>query len=100
MAEKKKAPAKKTRARTSTGAFQSDDPSTPNVNEAWVQTPAEDKFVWYESREKEPSMFPVADIRAIRNFQTGRLEYKVAASDVERFEAHHFVMNARIIRKA
>jgi hypothetical protein len=94
----KKAPTKK-RARTETGAFQKDDPSTPDVNEAWVQAPADD-FVWYESREKEPSMFPVADVRPIRNFQTGRLEYKVEASDVERFEKHHFLMNARIVRKA
>ena len=28
--------AKKTRARTDKGAFIADDPSTPNVNEAWV----------------------------------------------------------------
>ncbi len=105
MAETKKSAAKKapakSRARTETGAFKSDDPSTPDVNEAWEQKPAPKKeYVYYESREKEPFMFPVADIRAIRNFQTGRLEYKVEASDVERFEKHHFVMNARIIRKA
>tara|TARA_Y100001938_G_C7777537_1_gene276331 strand:+ start:350 stop:526 length:177 start_codon:yes stop_codon:yes gene_type:complete len=31
------AEAKKTRARTKTGAFQADDPSTPDVNEAFVQ---------------------------------------------------------------
>ena len=31
------AEAKKTRARTKTGAFQADDPSTPDVNEAYVQ---------------------------------------------------------------
>ena len=99
MAEKK-APARK-RARTNTGAFQKDDPSTPDVKEAWEKASAKtEDFVWYESREKEPSMFPVADIRATRNFQTGRLEYKVKASDVERFEQHHFCMNARIVRKA
>ena len=44
-------------------------------------------------------MFPVADIDPIRNFQTGRLEYEVDADDVERFEQHHFVMNARVVRK-
>ena len=100
MAEKK-APTKK-RARTKTGAFKSDDPSTPNINEAWEQEPAKksDDFVWFESREKEPSMFPVAGINPIRNFTSGRLEYKVEASDVERFEQHHFCMNARIVRKA
>ena len=41
MATAKKAAAKKaakkTRARTDTGAFIADDPSTPDVNEAWVQ---------------------------------------------------------------
>ena len=100
MAEKK-APKLK-RARTSTGAFKSDDPNTPDINEAWEQPPAPKPsgFVWYESREKEPSMFPVAGINPIRNFTSGRLEYKVETSDVERFEQHHFCMNARIVRKA
>ena len=41
MASTKKAAAtkkaaKKTRARTESGAFIGDDPATPNVNEAWV----------------------------------------------------------------
>ena len=100
---------KRKRARTEKGHYKKDDPSTPDVNEACVQEEpmkvvkpikSNSKTVWYESREKEPSMFPVADIAAIRNFQTGRLEYEVDADDVERFEKHHFVMNARIVRKA
>ena len=33
----KKAPAKKTRARNEDGHFVADDPSTPDVNEAYVQ---------------------------------------------------------------
>ena len=97
MAQTKKTVTKKTiktRARTDTGAFIADDPSTPDVNEAWA-----DASVWYESREKEPAMFSVAGIGPIRNFQNGRLEYEVAADDVERFEKNHFVMNARIVRK-
>ena len=102
MAQTKKTVTKKTtktRARTDTGAFIADDPSTPE-NEAWVETaPATDAVVWYESREKEPSMFSVAGIGPIRNFQSGRLEYEVQADDVERFEKNHFVMNARIVRK-
>ena len=32
----KKKTAKKTRARTDSGAFIADDPATPDVNEAWV----------------------------------------------------------------
>jgi hypothetical protein len=56
--------------------------------------------VWFESREKEPTMFPVADINPIRNFSNGRLEYEVPADDVDRFVQHHFVMNGRIVRKA
>ena len=102
MAQTKKTVTKKTtktRARTETGAFIADDPSTPE-NEAWVEAaPATDAVVWYESREKEPSMFSVAGIGPIRNFQSGRLEFEVQADDVERFEKNHFVMNARIVRK-
>ena len=97
MAEKRK------RARTAKGHYQKDDPSTPDINEAYVQEevvkPVKPKTVWYESREKEPSMFPVADINCIRNFNSGRLEWEVDADDVERFEQHHFVMNARVVRK-
>lgn len=108
---------KKTRARTSKGHYQKDDPSTPDINEAYVQShspiampklgdrvmkpmkPMKPQTVWYESREKEGSMFPVADINCIRNFNNGRLEWEVDADDVERFEQHHFVMNARVVRK-
>tara|TARA_A200000159_G_scaffold153507_1_gene165546 strand:+ start:608 stop:853 length:246 start_codon:yes stop_codon:yes gene_type:complete len=34
-AKKKKAPAKKKRARNEDGTLKADDPSTPDVNEAW-----------------------------------------------------------------
>ena len=34
---KKKAPSKKKRARDDKGRLKADDPSTPNVNEAWEQ---------------------------------------------------------------
>ena len=60
--------------------------------------PAPD-HVWYQSREKEPTMFPVAGISPIRNFSNGRLEYKVGKDDVARFESNHFVQNARIVKK-
>jgi len=113
---------RRTRARTDEGKFIADDPTTPEVNEAWVEekvaaepaAPAPQSVpksvpkavqektpetVWFQSREKEPSMFPVAGIHPTRNFSNGRLEYEVAASDVERFEKNHFVMNARIVRK-
>ena len=111
MAEKKK------RARTEKGYYQKDDPSTPNINEAYVEShspiampkladevvkpmkPMKPQTIWYESREKEPSMFSVANIGCIRNFNNGRLEWEVDADDVERFEQHHFVMNARVVRK-
>lgn len=65
-----------------------------------VAPKAEPKTVWFESRDKEPTMFPVAGINPIRNFSTGRLEYEVPADDLARFEQNHFVMNARIKRKA
>jgi hypothetical protein len=100
-----KAAPKRTRARTAEGHFIADDPSTPDVNEAFVEeTPKPkaqpaDEYVWYHSREKEPTMFPVAGINPIRNFSTGRLEYRVKPDDVARFEANHFVQNARIVKK-
>ena len=62
--------------------------------------PAAPTTIWYESREKEPVMFPVAGIQSIRNFNNGRLEYEVDSRDVERFETNHFFVNARIVRKA
>lgn len=115
MAEAKKTATKKTtttrrRARTETGAFKADDPNTPDVNEAWEEVPAEepkaepvkapaDGIVWYESREPEPTQFSVAGYNPIRNFSNGRLEFRVKAEDVERFEKNHFCMNARIVRK-
>lgn len=102
----------KRRARTASGHYKSDDPKTPDVNEAWeviekpkekaapvkVQAPAPD-FVWFESRNAEPSMFEVAGVSPIRNFSNGRLEYKVKPDDAERFSLNHFVMNGRIVRK-
>lgn len=106
-----KAAPKRTRARTAEGHFIADDPSTPDVNEAYVQEEPKAKaapkpkaepapeHVWYQSREKEPSMFAVAGINPIRNFSNGRLEYKVHKDDVARFEANHFVQNARIVKK-
>lgn len=118
MAEEKKTVRR--RARTKTGAFKADDPSTPDVNEAWEEVPVEKPaekpaakaepkpapapkapdYVIYESREKEPSMFPVAGINPVRNFQSGRLEYRVPADDLERFSRNHFVGNGRVVRKA
>lgn len=104
---------KPVRARTKKGHYKADDPSTPDVNEAYVQdekpTPAPSPApapaskatgsVWFESREKEPSMFEVAGIGPIRNFSTGRLEWEVPAADVDRFMANHFVNNGRVIKK-
>ena len=102
---------KPVRARTKKGHYKADDPSTPDVNEAYVQdekpAPAPSPApaakatgsVWFESREKEPSMFEVAGIGPIRNFSNGRLEWEVPASDVDRFMAKHFVNNGRVIKK-
>lgn len=56
--------------------------------------------VIFESREREPLMFDVAGIRPTRNYSTGRLEWEVAADDVERFEQNHFVQLCRVVRKA
>ena len=107
MAEQKKP----RRARTSDGQYQADDPSTPNVNEAYVQdtpdvTPRTRKTpekksgpVVYESREKEPKMYDVAGYNSIRNFANGHLEWIVEADDTKRFESNHFVNRGRIRRK-
>lgn len=105
----KKAPkTTRKRARNTDGTLKADDPNTPDVNEAWEQhkeeapapAPKPTGIVWFESREQEPSMFPVADISPIRNFSSGRLEYEVEADDVARFSQHHFVQNGRVRRKA
>ena len=104
---------KPVRARTKKGHYKADDPSTPDVNEAYVQdekpapapspapapAPKATGSVWFESREKEPSMFEVAGIGPIRNFSNGRLEWEVPAADVDRFTANHFVNNGRVIKK-
>ena len=104
------------RARTKDGHFKADDPSTPDVNEAWedvevketkpkkaapkkAEAPKDD-IVWFESRNAEPTMFKVAGINPIRNFSNGRLEYKVKADDADRFMANHFCMTGRIVKKA
>lgn len=116
MADTKTTTTKRRRARTEEGHYKADDPSTPDVNEAYVQeeepveaekpaAPARKTTakasgpVWYESREKEPKMFPVAGIDCIRNFSNGHLEWEVPAEEVERFEANHFFMRGRIRRK-
>ncbi len=103
MAEKKTT---KIRARTKSGHYKADDPSTPDVNEAYVsEEPAKKTawsgadHVWYESKDKEPSMFVVAGISPIRNFNNGHLEWKVFNDDIARFEQNHFVMNARVVKK-
>jgi len=96
MAESSKT--KKVRARNTDGTLKSDDKSTPNVNEAWVQPTA--STVIYESREKEPYMFECADIRSTRNVVSGLCEWEVEKSDTERFEKHHFFLNGRVRRKA
>jgi hypothetical protein len=116
MADTKTTTTKRRRARTEEGHYKADDPSTPDVNEAYVQeeepveaekpaAPARKTTakasgpVWYESREKEPRMYPVAGIDCIRNFSNGHIEWEVPAEDVERFEANHFFVRGRIRRK-
>jgi hypothetical protein len=95
---------KKARARTKKGHYVADDPSTPDVNEAYVQeTPkkaAAPKIVWFESRQPEASMFDVAGLRSIRRYSDNHLEWKVMSDDVARFEKDHFIMNGRVRRKA
>ena len=61
---------------------------------------AKPEVVWFESREKEPSMFDCMDINSILNFSNGRLEWEVPAEMVERFNRHHHVVMGRIVRKA
>lgn len=61
---------------------------------------SENALVWFESRDREPRQFDVAGIRSIRNFENGRIEFRVPAKDVARFEQNHFVRNGRIVRKA
>ena len=95
---------KKVRARTKKGHYKADDPSTPDVNEAYVQEEkpkkAEPTVVWFESRQPEPSMFDVAGLRSIRRYSDNHLEWKVMSDDVARFEKDHFIMNGRVRRKA
>lgn len=96
---------KKVRARTKKGHYKADDPSTPDVNEAFVQEEkpkkaAEPTIVWFESRQPEPSMFDVAGLRSIRRYSDNHLEWKVMSDDVARFEKDHFIMNGRVRRKA
>ena len=98
------------RARNAKGHYKADDPTTPDINEAFEQdekpvvkpkaTAFKPELVWFESREKEPSMFEVAGYGALRNFSNGRLEWKVKADDVERFMANHFVRTGRVVKKA
>jgi|TARA_B100002019_G_scaffold266470_1_gene256816 hypothetical protein len=95
---------KKVRARTKKGHYKADDPSTPDVNEAYVQEEKPKKaaaptIVWFESRQPEPSMFDVAGIRSIRRYADNHLEWKVMSDDVARFEQDHFIMNGRVRRK-
>ena len=95
---------KKVRARTKKGHYKADDPSTPDVNEAFVQEEKPKKaaaptLVWFESRQPEPSMFDVAGIRSIRRYADNHLEWKVMSDDVARFEQDHFIMNGRVRRK-
>ena len=113
---------KKRRARTKTGHYKADNPDTPDVNEAWEIVEAKDAeyeevknaapvpeekpviksepdIVWFESRQEEPAMLPVAGISPIRNFSTNRLEYKVKGDDVSRFSQNHFVVSGRVVRK-
>jgi len=61
---------------------------------------SEPTYVIYESRNPEPKHFDVAGIRSTRNFDNGRLEWKVAADDVERFEQNFHFVRQRIVRKA
>jgi len=110
------AEAKRKRARTPKGHYKADDPTTPDVNEAYEEpapkkkAPAKKKaapkkkassneIVVFETREQESVSFPVAGIDPVRNYQTNRLEYHVQADDVERFMMNHFVQNARVVRK-
>lgn len=57
-------------------------------------------YVWYESREREPSQFNVCGYKSFRNFSNGRIEFKIPVDDVARFESNHFVSNGRVVRKA
>lgn len=57
-------------------------------------------YVWYESREREPSQFNVCGYKSFRNFSNGRIEFKIPIDDVARFESNHFVSNGRVVRKA
>lgn len=61
-----------------------------------VETP---QYVWYESRQPEPSQFDVAGYGSIRRFTDNHLEWRVNGDDVERFEANHFYKNSRVVRK-
>lgn len=55
--------------------------------------------VWFESRDKEPTQFEVAGIGSIRCFASGRLQWEVEPSDVERFTQHFHVTTGRVRRK-
>jgi len=95
MAEAKKE--KKVRARNEDGTLKADDKSTPDVNEAWVETTP--SVVMYESREKEATMFDCAGISSHRSDDGFRLQWRVKADDTARFESHFHFTTGRIIRK-
>lgn len=57
-------------------------------------------LLWYESREKEPTMFDWGEVGSIRNESNGKLLWKIKPSEKDRMESHHFFQVNRIIRKA
>lgn len=69
------------------------------ANKAKVKE-AENKIVWFESRLPEDRQFDVAGFRSVRDFDSGKIMWKVPAKEVERFKKHHFYVSGRIVPKA
>ena len=64
-----------------------------------VAPAAQKQVIWYESRLPEPTMFDVDDIRPIRNFSNGHLEWEVPVERDALFSQHFFVQTARVVKK-
>jgi|688.fasta_scaffold924665_1 hypothetical protein len=67
--------------------------------EAVAPTAQKSQVVWYESRQPEPTMFEVDNIRPIRNFSNGHLEWEVPIERDELFSQHFFVQTSRVVTK-
>ncbi len=102
------------RARNSKGHYKKDDPSTPDVNEAYVQDPSmkakqakakttdAPNFSWFVSANPENAAYDVRlgdDVRVRGTWDADRayVTWKVPSAFTEAMKMHHHVWSGRII---